>query len=88
METKFYYVYVLQSGKDSEFYTGFTHDLRERFQSHQAGDVPSTRERRPLTLIYYEACRDQGDATRREKYLKSAWGKRFLKSRMRNYLTG
>jgi putative endonuclease len=62
--------------------------LRLRFQQHQAGDVQSTVHRRPLKLIYYEACRSQHDAFRREKYLKSAWGKRYLKTRLADYLTG
>ena len=88
MNQQFYYVYVLLSDKDGQFYTGYTHDLRERFRQHQAGEVPSTRGRRPVRLIYYEACLSQEDATQREKYLKTAWGKRFLKGRLKNYLTG
>ncbi len=28
------------------------------------------------------------DARMREKYLKTAWGKRYLKNRLKNYLTG
>jgi len=39
-------------------------------------------------LTYYEACRSQGDATLREKHLKTAWGKRSLKGRLKHYLTG
>jgi len=41
----------------------------------------------PLKLIYYEACLTQEDATRREKYLKTYNGKRFLKRRLKSYLT-
>ena len=88
MNPQFYYVYVLRSLRDGQFYTGFTDDLKRRFAEHNAGRVPSTRLRVPLELVYYEACRRQSDATRREKYLKSAWGKRYLKSRLRDYLTG
>ena len=83
---QFYYVYVLRSLQ--QLYTGLTRDLRERFRLHQAGQVPSTETRRPLELIYYEACRNLQDAARREKYLKTAWGKRYLKTRLGNYLTG
>ena len=39
-------------------------------------------------LVYWEGCLNQTDATQREKYLKSAWGKRYIKNRLRNYLTG
>jgi putative endonuclease len=84
----FHYVYVLRSEADGHFYVGYSRHLKERVAQHNAGQVPSTERRRPLELIYYEACRDQADATRREKYLKTAWGKRFIKARLRGYLTG
>ena len=66
-----YYVYVLQSEKDNKFYVGFTKDLKLRVEQHNKGQVESTKDRRPLKLIYYEACLSQKDATRREKYLKT-----------------
>ncbi|MFH1444033.1 MAG: GIY-YIG nuclease family protein [Candidatus Peregrinibacteria bacterium] len=34
------YVYVLQSDKDGNFYTGWTNDLRRRFSEHQNGNGP------------------------------------------------
>lgn len=83
-----YYVYVLQSEKDNKLYTGYTKDLKLRFEQHQKGLVESTKNRRPLKLIYYEACLNQQDATHREKYLKTAYGKQFLKSRLKSYLMG
>ena len=61
-----YYTYVLQSEKDGKFYTGFTSNLKLRFEQHNQGSVGTTRDRRPLRLIYYEACLDQNDATKRE----------------------
>ncbi len=85
---QFCYVYVLRSQIDGQMYVGLTRDLRERFRQHQAGAVCSTRNRRPLELIYYEACRNIHDAARREKYLKTAWGKRYIKTRINDYLTG
>jgi putative endonuclease len=83
-----YYTYVLQSEKDDKFYVGFTKDLKLRFEKHSKGQVESTRDRRPLRLIYYEACLDQNDATKREKYLKSFHGKMFIRKRLKSYLTG
>jgi putative endonuclease len=83
-----YYAYVLQSEKDMGFYVGFTKDLKLRFDQHDKGIVESTKDRRPLKLIYYEACLDQRDATKREKYLKTYHGKMFLKRRLKSYLTG
>jgi putative endonuclease len=82
------YVYVLCSEKDGQLYTGCTRDLRARFALHMVGKVPSTANRRPLHLIYYEACLNEQDAFRREKYLKTTYGKRYIKNRCRNYFTG
>jgi len=83
-----YYVYILQSEKDGNFYTGYTKDLKLRFKQHQKGLVESTKNRHPLKLIYSEACLNQQDATHREKYLKSYHGKMFIRNRLKSYLTG
>lgn len=85
---QFYFVYVLLSEKDNKFYTGYTKNIELRFEQHQKGLVKSTRNRRPFKLIYYEACLNQQDATHREKYLKSFYGKMFLRNRLKSYLTG
>ena len=83
-----YYSYVLQSEKDNGFYVGFTKNLKLRFEQHSKGLVESTKDRTPVNLIYYEACLDQNDAIRREKYLKTYNGRRFLARRLKSYLTG
>lgn len=83
-----YYVYVLKSLSDKKLYTGYTKDLKSRFEQHKKGLVKSTTKRRPLELIYYEACLKQQDATHREKYLKTYYGKLFLRNRLKSYLTG
>ncbi len=83
-----YYTYILKSKKDKLFYTGYTSDLKSRLKEHNNGKVTSTKNRLPVELVYYEACLNQQDATHREKYLKTAWGKRYIKSRLKNYLTG
>jgi putative endonuclease len=85
---KFYYVYILESLKDGDHYTGYTENLRSRFKHHQAGEVASTKNRRPLRLIYFEGCLSQEDALRREKYLKTHHGKMFVKKRLKSYSTG
>jgi putative endonuclease len=82
-----YYTYVIHSEKDGRFYTGFTKDLRNRLQEHNMGRVASTKNRGPFKLIYYEACIDQQDAIAREKYLKSGMGKRYLKNRLKRFLS-
>ena len=83
-----YYTYVLQSERDGGFYIGFTKNLKLRFEEHINGHVDSTKNRRPLKLIYYEACVKQEDAIRREKYLKTYNGRRFIHKRIKSYLTG
>lgn len=80
------YVYVLQSSKDKNFYTGCTNNLDKRFKEHNEGKVKSIRDRRPLKLIYYEVCINKGDAFAREKYLKSGMGKRYIKNKLKRYL--
>lgn len=82
------YVYVLRSLKDGQFYVGLTRNLRARLESHNKGLVSSTARRAPLELIYWEGCLNESDAAQREKYLKTAWGKRYIKGRLRRYLTG
>jgi len=85
---KFHYVYVLLSVKDKDFYVGYTQDLKLRFEEHCKGRVKSTQNRRPLELIYYEACLIKKDALHREKYFKIYLGRFFLKKRLKSYLIG
>ena len=80
-----YYTYVLKSQKDKKLYIGYSDNLKQRLQSHEKGEVASTKNRRPFVLIYYEAFLHQQDATNREKYLKSQWGRNFLKKVLDNY---
>jgi putative endonuclease len=81
-----YFVYLLISLKDKKFYTGYTNKLSKRLNEYKQGKVFSTQNRRPLKLIYLEACYNKEDAKAREKYLKSGMGKRYLKNRLKNYL--
>jgi putative endonuclease len=83
-----HYVYVLRSVVDRQFYVGLTNNLPARLQTHNAGLVASTKLRAPFELVYWEGCLNRSDAAQREKYLKSAWGRRYLKARLRRYLTG
>ncbi|MEW6163062.1 MAG: GIY-YIG nuclease family protein [Nitrospirota bacterium] len=74
-----YYTYVLQSKTKGNFYTGTTKNLKQRLKQHNNGSVQ---------LIYFEGCLNKDDAYRRERYLKSGMGKRYLKNRLRGGLTG
>jgi putative endonuclease len=81
----FYYIYILKSEKDSQWYTGYTSNLRRRLKEHKEGLCSSTKNRRPLKLIYFEGCISKKDAVAREKYLKSGMGKRYLRNRMKEF---
>ena len=83
-----FYTYILESLKDGGNYTGYTKNLKLRFELHNKGRVESTKGRRPLKLIYYEACLLQEDVIKREKYLKTTYGKRYIKNRLKSYFTG
>ena len=82
-----YYTYILQSNNDGKWYTGCTNDLRKRFKKHNDNSVSSTNGRGPFALIYYEASLNRVDAYAREKYLKSGMGKRYVKNRLKRFLS-
>ena len=81
------YTYLLQSVRTGRWYTGSTKDLRKRFKQHMNNLVASTKDRGPFSLIYYEACIDDHDARVREQYLKSGMGKRYLRNRLKRFLS-
>lgn len=81
-----YYVYVLRSLRDSHFYIGYTSDLEERIKEHNEGISKSTVYRRPLELVYFEGSRNIKDAMHREKYLKTTYGHRYIRNRLKNDL--
>jgi len=78
-----FYVYLLllSSGK---IYKGSTSNLKNRFVEHKLGRVKSTKDRRPLKLIHYEAYLLKSDATRRERFLKTTEGRRLLKQQLKD----
>lgn len=82
----FFYIYVLQSRKSDTIYIGYATNLIRRVKEHNLGLNGSTKPYRPWTLIYYEACRNQGDAKRREKYCKTSKGRMMVKLRVKEYL--
>lgn len=82
-----FYVYVIRSRKTGRLYTGSTNDLRKRFNQHNKRKSTWTKNRGPWDLIYYEACLNEEDTRSREKYLKSGMGKRYLKNRLKRFLS-
>ena len=65
-----FYVYILRSEKDKKRYIGFTKNLDRRLIEHNSGLVKSTKNRRPLTLIYVEEYSSKTEAMNREKEIK------------------
>ena len=82
-----FYTYVLKSKKNGRWYTGSTTDLRKRFKQHIDGKSNWTKKDKSWEIIYYEACLNQDDARSRETYLKSGMGKRYIKNRLKRFLS-
>lgn len=80
------YVYVLQSKVDKDFYIGCTKDLKYRRELHNSKKIASTKNRTPLKIIYYEAFLDSHDAFLREQFLKTGWGRNYLRRTLCNFL--
>lgn len=74
-----YYAYVLKSIEHDFFYKGHCHDLQIRLAQHNAGLTTSTKPFRPYNIVYFETFATEQEAILREKYFKSAAGRRFLK---------
>jgi putative endonuclease len=83
IDKSMFYVYVLISGSDHNFYVGYSHDLRRRIMEHSRDGVSSTRKREDLRFIFYEAFISKHDAQRRERYLKSTKGRSTLRLMLR-----
>ena len=71
-----YYVYILQL-KDKSYYHGYSTNLKARFNAHYLGTVESTKNLRPIKLVFYSAFNTKTKALKFEKYLKSSSGFAF-----------
>ena len=81
-----YYAYILKSKRDGTFYIGYTNNLKRRFLEHNSGLVTSTKTHLPFDLVYYEGHRNRKDAIKREAFLKTGWGRNYIKRVLSNYL--
>ena len=71
-------VYVLKSEASGKHYVGMTSDLSRRLKDHNSGRSKFTSGHIPWVLIYQEDSPDFVTGRKREKYLKTAAGKRFI----------
>ena len=86
MESEYFYVYVLRNETNGWWYVGYTENIKQRVQAHIKGKVKSTRNKRPLKLVFCEAYLSKVDAKRREHYLKTTKGKTTLRTMLEDYL--
>jgi len=80
-----FYIYVIESTKNGNLYAGYTKNIIQRLKEHNQGLNFSTKSDKPWKLIYYEACLNENDAKRRERYFKTSQGHRLLKRRLKEY---
>ena len=74
-----YKVYVLKSLKNGKRYVGYTEkDVQLRLDEHNSGTNKWTRINRPFKLVYYEEYNNKTEAIKRENFLKSGQGRKFL----------
>jgi len=75
-----HYVYILESiATPGHYYIGYTANLRDRIQKHQADVSSHAAKFRPLKLKLYIAFESKDSALAFELYLKSGSGRAFCK---------
>ncbi|MCH7605081.1 GIY-YIG nuclease family protein [Patescibacteria group bacterium] len=72
------YVYILKSINYPKTYIGSTIDLERRMNEHNTGASTFSKRYKPWKIVYQEKYKDITTARRREKYLKSAAGRKFI----------
>ena len=80
-----YFVYIITNYENTVLYTGITNNLQKRIEEHKKGMSFSTKFRLPFELAYFEGCKNIEDAKRRENYLKTTQGRRFLGLRLQEH---
>jgi putative endonuclease len=77
-----FYAYVLKSVEKDFHYKGHCNNLEVRLKQHNAGMTKSTKPFLPFVIAYYEEFLTEEEAIQREKYFKTAAGRRFLKTKL------
>ena len=77
-----YYAYVLKSIGHNYFYKGHCENLNKRLLQHNSGMTISIRPYIPFKIVYSEIFNTEVEAIAREKYFKTATGRRFLKNKL------
>jgi putative endonuclease len=74
-----YYVYILKSKNYNKTYIGYTNNLERRLREHNSGKSVFTSKFVPWELAYKEEFDQEIEARKKEKYYKSAAGRRKIK---------
>lgn len=74
-----FYAYVIRSIQFRCLYKGHCADLDHRLAEHNSGKTKSNKAFIPWEIIYYESFETILEAVKREKYFKTAAGRRFLR---------
>jgi len=82
---QFFYVYILHNKAKNFIYIGYSENIKQRIEEHNAGYSKSTKSYLPLELIHYEAYKNMKDAKRREMYLKTNKGRTTLMTMLQDY---
>lgn len=77
-----YFSYILYSIDYNRFYKGHCENLEERLKQHNSGFTKSTKPFISCKIVYYEEFENRNEAIKREKYFKTAAGRRFLKNKI------
>ncbi|MBI3004045.1 MAG: GIY-YIG nuclease family protein [Ignavibacteriales bacterium] len=73
-----FWTYVLWSDKLGKRYVGPSSSIDERLQQHNAGMNKFTKGGRPWILMHREAFKSSTEARKRENFLKSGAGRKWL----------
>jgi putative endonuclease len=71
-------VYVLWSERRKIRYVGSTEDLERRMKEHNTGGHHFTKRGHPWQIIHTEIMPDKTSARKRENFLKSGVGRKWL----------
>ena len=78
-----FYTYVLQSIADFTYhYKGHCEDLEKRLEQHNHGLTTSNKHKAPFKVVYFEVSETRDDAVKKEKYWKTAAGRRYLRIKL------
>ena len=78
--------YIIKSEKTMKFYVGSSHFCNplKRLKEHNSGKVHYTKPGRPWNLIHFESFKTYTEARKRELFLKTGIGRKWIYNNFRN----